>query len=315
VRGLSWIAVMSVSILASGCGTGGTSTTRHGATHQKRAGQVPRRAAAIHRKPSGPRLLPSARSSSATAFVPAVSVDGRTAAWVARSTSGIVLLSFDQRLVTLELHSGTIDAGAAGWRFGPSVGRAQRSGLVAAFNGGFKLSTGAGGFMSYGRTAAPLRDGLGSIVTYASGITDVGSWGTQVPASGQKVSSVRQNLVLLVNHGSAVGNVACLSCWGPTLGGVEDPARSALGVTADGRLIWAGGEHVTVAQLATTLLAARVVRAVELDINPEWVASYLYDHRGPTSALTAVPQVPGQPGELGQFLVPYSRDFFSLTVR
>jgi len=52
--------------------------------------------------------------------------------------------------------------------------------------------------------------------------------------------------------------------------GVGDPARSALGITADGHLIWAGGEHLTPAGLAAALLGARVVRAVELDINPEW---------------------------------------------
>ena len=65
---------------------------------------------------------------------------------------------------------------------------AQR--LVAAFNGGFRLSVGAGGFESFGRTAAPLSDGLGSIVTYTDGTTDIGSWHHEVPASGRTVASV-----------------------------------------------------------------------------------------------------------------------------
>lgn len=50
---------------------------------------------------------------------------------------------------------------------------------------------------------------------------------------------------------------------------------AALGI-ADGHLVWAGGEHLTVQTLADALLGARVVRAVELDINPEWAAGYLY---------------------------------------
>jgi hypothetical protein len=41
----------------------------------------------------------------------------------------------------------------------------ERKRLVAAFNGGFRLSVGAGGFESFGRLAAQLTDGLGSIVT------------------------------------------------------------------------------------------------------------------------------------------------------
>lgn len=259
-------------------------------------------------------MLGAASGSGATGFVPAATWRGRTAAWVARSASGVALLSFDQRLLELTLHSGTVDAGATGWRHGPAIAGRERQHLLAAFNGAFKFSTGAGGFVSYGRVGAPLRAGLGSIVTYAGGYTDIGSWQAGMPARGRRVDSVRQNLTLLVDHGHAATSTGCLQCWGATLGGVTDPARSALGITADGRLIWAGGEHVSVLALAQALLAARVVRAVELDINPEWVASYLYRH-GRARALAAVPIVPAQPGVPGQFLSPYSRDFFTVVTR
>jgi hypothetical protein len=195
------------------------------------------------------------------------------------------------------------------------VRRAQRRSLVAAFNGGFKLSTGAGGFVSYGRVAVPPRGGLGSIVTYADGSTNIGTWHQELPMAGRTVVSVRQNLSPLIDHGTAASNISCLSCWGATLGGVSAPARSALGITADRRLIWAGGEHLTVAALTGALLQAHVVRAVELDINPEWVAGYLYGHRGGHGPLAPVPVVPGQPGVPGQFLAPYSRDFFSVQAR
>jgi len=223
-------------------------------------------------------------------------------------------MSFDQRLVTLALHSGTIDAGGSGWHWGPSVAGPERVRLIAAFNGGFKFDTGAGGFMSAGRTAVLLRSDLGSIVTYADGHTDVGAWHQQVPAVGRAVTSVRQNLTLLIDHGAAAPSRDCVSCWGATLGGVADPARSALGITADGHLIWAGGEHLTVGQLADALLAARVVRAVELDINPEWVAGYFYRHHG-GPRVSPTPVVRGQPGAPGSFLAPYSRDFFTVLTR
>jgi hypothetical protein len=245
-------------------------------------------------------------------MVPAVRWRGQNAVWVERSPSGVALLTFDQRLVQLRLHSGTVDAGTAGWRFGAAVAGPELPTLVAAFNGGFRLSTGAGGFMSYGRVAVPLTDGLGSIVTYTNGVSDIGAWHRGVPAAGRQVASVRQNLPLLIDHGSAAPNLGCLSCWGATLGGVVDPARSALGITADGRLVWAGGEHLTAGDLAQALLGAGVVRAVELDINPEWVAGYVYGHRGGVGPPAPVPVVPGQNGVPGQFLAPYSRDFFTI---
>ena len=177
--------------------------------------------------------------------------------WISRPPSGVALLSFDQRLLELRLHSGTVDAGGSGWRFGPAVLGTELGRLVAAFNGGFKFSTGAGGFESYGRLGAPLGDGLGSIVTYTDGRTDIGGWHRDVPAAGTPVASVRQNLTLLINNGTAAASLDCISCWGATLGGVSDPARSALGITADGRLVWAGGEHLTPSQLAAALLGAR----------------------------------------------------------
>jgi len=276
---------------------------------------------------SHPRLLAAALGSSSTTFVPAVSWRGQPAVSVARSPSGVAMLSFDQRLVELRLHSGTVDAGGSGWRFGPAVLGAELGRLVAAFNGGFKFSTGVGGFESYGRVGAPLGNGLGSIVTYTDGRTDIGAWNQGVPAAGPPVASVRQNLTLLIDNGTAAANVDCISCWGATLGGVTDPARSALGITADGRLVWAGGEHLTPLELADALLGARVVRAVELDINPEWVVGYLYGHPlnsrrrltaapgGGVGSPAPVPVVPGQNGVPGFFLAPYSRDFFTVQAR
>jgi hypothetical protein len=237
------------------------------------------------------------------------------AAWVARTGTGVTLLSFNQRLLELHLHSGTVDAGTTGWRFGPDVIGSERRRVLAAFNGGFKLSVGAGGFMANGRLAVPLRPGLGSIVTYADGTTDVGSWRGGVPAPGRRVVSVRQNLTLLIDHGQAASTLNCLSCWGATLNGVYDPARSALGVSGGGRLVWAGSEHPTLATLTDALLAAHVVRAVELDINPEWVAGYLYRHVGSHRPPAPVSIVAGQQGIPGEFLAPWSRDFFTVVTR
>jgi hypothetical protein len=76
--------------------------------------------------------------------------------------------------------------------------------------------------------------------------------------------------------------------------------------------MWAGAEHATAGGLAAAMVGAGVVRAVELDINPEWVAGYLYGHRGGASPLAPIPVVPGQAGIPGQYLEPWSRDFFTI---
>ena len=315
----AWSAAAALTI--AGCGSGaGTAphapsvAVRGPTTLAQTTASAPKSA---HKPalPAYPQITDAATSTNATSFVPAVLIGGRPAAWIARTGSGLTLLSFDQRLVELRLHSGTADPGGSGWRVGPVLAAGERRGLAAAFNGAFKLSTGAGGYESFGRVAAPVRAGLGSVVTYSDGSTDIGAWGREVPAAGHAVVSVRQNLSPLIDHGTPASTLDCRACWGKTLGAVDDPARAALGVTADGRLIWAAGEHMTVRALANALLGARVVRAVELDINPEWVAGYLYGHHGDGGLLTPVPALPTQHGIPGEFLTPWSRDFFTIVAR
>lgn len=306
-------AVLAVMLLA-GCGgstptaSSVTTTTKTTKTTQAKTTK------AKHPHPAPPAVVMTALGNAPAGFTPAVRWRGQTAAWLARTSDGFAILRLDQRLVRLHLHSGTLDAGG-GFPFGAAVDRREAGRLVAGFNGGFRLNVGAGGFTAGGHVAVALRDGLGSLVTYANGRSDIGSWHGEVPAAGQRIASVRQNLRLLIDHGAIAPDTSCLTCWGATLGGVAAPARSGLGITGDGRLVWAAGEHATVAQLARALLGAGAVRAVELDINPEWVAGYLYAHHGRQRPLTPEPLVPGQHGVPGFFLTPYSRDFLIAVAR
>ena len=312
---------LSASVAAlCGCGSGSTPSTSTGASTTnitvKTGSQGSTRSGTVvhHPRPAPPSVVASSLGNAAAPFAPVVRWRGQTAAWTARTAGGIALLRLDQRLVRLHLHSGTLDAGA-GFPFGPAADARETGRLVAAFNGGFRLNVGVGGFAAGGHVAVALRAGLGSVVTYATGRTDIGSWHTEVPAAGQPIASVRQNLTLLIDQGHVAQTVNCLACWGATLGHVSDPARSALGITGDGQLVWAGGEHATVIQLAQALVSAQVIRAVELDINPEWVAGYVYGHHGRHGPLTALQLVPAQHGVAGFFLSPYSRDFFTVVAR
>jgi hypothetical protein len=225
----------------------------------------------------------------------------------------VTLVRINQRVVHLALHAGSVDPGGSGWRYGDAVAGREIHHLILGFNGGFKFSTGSGGFLSFGRVGLALSAGYGSIVTYRTGKTQIGAWEGGVPARGVAVASVRQNLHLLIDHGVPTSSVAgCgAACWGATIGNQAAVARSALGIRADGQLVWGAGESLTVGALADGMIAAGVQRAVQLDINPDWVAGYLYVHH-PTRALTPVPVVPGQYGIYGHLLVPYSRDFFTV---
>jgi hypothetical protein len=183
--------------------------------------------------------------------------------------------------------------------------------VVAAFNGGFKLTYSNVGFVSGGHVAVALKPGLASIVTYTDGTSNIAGWLNGVPTKRKKVFSVLQNQQLLIDRGVASPTVAsCLICWGATIQSLTSVARSGIGITQSGQLVWAAAEHLTPAELAAALVAAGAVRAIELDINPHWVAGYLYPHHA--SGPVPVPIVPGQEGILGQLLTPYSRDFLAV---
>jgi hypothetical protein len=257
-----------------------------------------------------PRLLVTAPGQLTTSWKVVAQVRGKPAAWIA--SSGVTLMRFAQSLVHLTLHAGSSDGGVSGWTYGNRITPREIHLLIAAVNGGFKLTYRNVGFSSGGHVAVALKAGLASIVTYTDGTTDIGTWQAGVPSSGKKVFSVLQNQRLLVDHGIAAASVSnCLiACWGETIGSRTFVARSGLGIDASGQLVWAAAEHLSPAGLATALIGGGAVRAIELDINPVWVAGYLYVHH--TGGPSPVPVVPGQLGLAGELLVPYSRDFLAI---
>lgn len=265
------------------------------------------------RTASAPHVLVRAPAALSATWTAAAKVHGQDAVWVAQR-AGVVLMRLNQALVHLTLHAGSADGGVSGWTYGDQISRAEIHLVIAAFNGGFKFTYPGGGvgFASGGHVALPLSAGLGSLVTYTDGTSNVGSWDSGVPTRRKTVFSVLQNERLLVDRGIAAPTVASciITCWGATIGGATAVARSAIGITADGQIVWAAGEQLTPADLANALIAAGAVRAIELDINPDWVAGYLYVHH--SSGPSATPVIPGQIGLAGQLLAPYSRDFIAV---
>jgi hypothetical protein len=251
----------------------------------------------------------------------------------------ITVAVFNPSTTRLVLHAGSLQPVAGGtWSDGPQVGVAERTVLLAAFNGGFKTVDARGGWMSEGRTVVPLVPGAASVVIYADGGTDIGAWDVEVPAPHRTVVSVRQNLQPLVD-GGVPQNVATTSqsqlqqLWGHAYAGAPLISRSALGITASGALVWAAGTDITVAALADALVAQRVQRALELDINAPLVRGFLYPE--PATLTTTMPLEGGMlPLVAGQtepavgqsptgaepvphctYLTTCSRDFFTVLIR
>jgi hypothetical protein len=209
------------------------------------------------------------------------------------------------------LHNGSQDPGpaAAGRvRAGPAVTGAERGQLLAAFNGGFKLAAGAGGYLQEGHVISPLRPGFASLVIDRSGRASIGVWGDGTPAPGEAVYSVRQNLQPLVLNGRPTAAAYDWGLWGATLGGGAYVARSALGQDAAGHLIYAASMSAVPADLAQVLARSGARIAMELDINPAWVQ--LDAAARPGGRLHA--EVDGQYRPAGQYLAGWSRDFITI---
>ncbi|MHB1930480.1 MAG: phosphodiester glycosidase family protein, partial [Acidimicrobiales bacterium] len=219
----------------------------------------------------------------------------------------------DPLLMKLSLVPGQIEPGGT-WPHPPYVTHAELPTIAAAFNGGFRLQDAHGGFYLDGRTAVPLVPGAASFVIYRNGHINIGAWGTEVHMTPDVVS-VLQNLVPMVDNGkvSATATYNDVSVWGATLGASTVVPRSGIGVTADGALVYVAGPALSARTLAESLQRAGAVRAMTLDINPEWVTFNFFGHPHPANpyAVSSAALYPQQQRPSTRYLGPTleARDF------
>lgn len=208
------------------------------------------------------------------------------------------------------LHPGSQDPGTAGMSQPDQITTAQLGGLVASFNGGFKLKDAQGGYFDHGKTVGTLTNGAASFVVYRDGHATVGTWGSDVTMTPDVVF-VRQNLQPLIIGGVVASNLDAnvQSNWGATVGGGYAVWRSGIGVTSTGDLVYAGGDALSVSALADILIRAGAVTAMQMDINKAWVSFMSYTH----SANHTTPHKLGsfqRPAD--RYLNPTSRDFVAV---
>jgi len=185
--------------------------------------------------------------------------------------------------------------------------------MLAGFDSGYKLSDHVGGYYYLGRTVAPLRTGLASLVTHADGSLTVGVWGGDVRMNPDTVM-VRQNLRPLVSDGVARAKATDgPRVWGIANGNRARVNRSALGRLPDGSLVFVYAHDATAADLAGTLVRLGVVEAVDLDMNVSWPTGFVYSHVGGRTTGTKInPHVVRPPST---YLTRFKKDFVVVSAR
>jgi hypothetical protein len=223
----------------------------------------------------------------------------------------------DPQLMKIALIPGLTEPGGS-WPHPPYITTAEQPTVAAAFNGGFRFQDAKGGFYLDGRMPVALRSGAASMVIYRNGRINIGTWGQDMTMTSNVVA-VLQNLVLMVDGGqvspSATHNDT--SVWGSTLGANIAVARSGIGVTAVGALVYVAGPALTARTLAEALQRAGAVRAMTLDINPEWVTLNFFTHTDPLHPSVVQPSklYPQMQRPADRYLGPTdeSRDFFMVS--
>jgi Phosphodiester glycosidase len=221
----------------------------------------------------------------------------------------------DPTLLHVSLIPGAEEPGGT-WTQPPDLTGAAEQAAVAAFNGGFRFQDAHGGFYLDGTTAVPLQAGAASVVIYKDGKMNIGSWGTEVTMTPD-VEAVLQNLIPIVDNGQAATSATYSdsSIWGATLGASTIVARSGLGITSTGGLVYVAGPALSAQTLGESLQRAGAVRGMALDLNPEWVTFnfFAHDDSGNTSGTALYPQMQRSPD---RYLGPTeeSRDFFAVSI-
>ncbi len=179
---------------------------------------------------------------------------------------------FDHVRTALAFYPGRYEPPSAPVRGPMSVPSSQRWRLFATFNGGFTYVDGHNGSAINGLSYEPLKDGLATLIGYRNGRLDIKTW-TGGSNAGPTVEFARQSLPLIIQGGRLNPALNDTSQWGYTLGN------------------------------------AGAVRAMQLDINPEWPTMITYRHYHGLVPDKIVPNVQ-QPAT--RYLVADDRDFFAV---
>lgn len=215
---------------------------------------------------------------------------------------------FDHSRTAVAYYPGRYEPPSAALRGPMEIPFGQRWRLLATFNSGFIYSDGLNGDALDGHVNEKLREGLATVVAYRSGGVNIVDWhgGT---SPGRGIAFARQSLPLIIDRGRLSPALNDSTRWGFTLGNAVRVWRTGIGIDRRGNLIYAAADYQTVTTLAEILKRAGAVRAMELDINPEWPTLITYRHG---HGLLPTKVVPNYQQPATRYLVPDDRDFFAV---
>jgi hypothetical protein len=229
------------------------------------------------------------------------------------------VVRFRARTTAFRLHVGTTDPpGAARVLPGdaqPLVAAGElHIGVLAVFNAAFKATDHAGGTMLDGRVVTPLLANRATVAIDASGRLTIGVWGKDLPSKTDPAIALRQNLVLLVDHGAptAAARTPYWGTWGGTVQANPATPRSALGIDASGNVVYVASMQRVVPLTLARALAQVATRGLELDINASWptLGASAQPLHSRTGAFTF--ELPGELNTPYRYLTGSDRDFFSV---
>jgi hypothetical protein len=221
---------------------------------------------------------------------------------------------FDHTRTAIGYYPGRYEPPNAALRGPMMLPYSQRWRLLASFNGGFTYEDGENGSNINGHVNEPLKDGKATLLGYRDGRVEIVKW-SGGPNAGPEVAWARQSLAPIVWNGRLnpeLNEDPNSPEWGFTLGGVTRVWRTGVGIDRRGNLIFVAAEGQTVISIAKILQHVGAVRAMELDINPDWHTLITYTHHNGLIPRMVEPQ-PNQSPD--RYLVPDDRDFFAVYKR
>ncbi|MTA29274.1 MAG: hypothetical protein F2529_00005, partial [Actinobacteria bacterium] len=141
------------------------------------------------------------------------------------------------------------------------------------------------------------------------GSFDVVKWGRDFV--GGDIQSVRQNMELIVDGGVSQVESEDQSKWGWAWQGVGSGKnlvwRSAIGIRADGSMVYVIGDAMSAKSLGDVLVRAGARRAILLDMNSAYANGFLY---GPYKGGRKIDPASTRSPE--RFWIPSERDFIAV---
>ncbi len=180
---------------------------------------------------------------------------------------------------------------------------------VAGLNDAFLMRDSQGGYVYQGKIVRNLVYGKATLVTYSDGSLDVLKWGRDKPI--KPIQAARQNLTLMVDGSVSQVQDESQAKWGWVWEGVGSGKnlvwRSAIGIRADGTIVYCIGPVLSARSLADMMVRAGAVRAMPLDMNSAYANGFLYGPYAPGKRID--PNIFREPD---RFWAPSERDFVAV---